>query len=423
METKRPGRRRFLKKSAALAGLAVGVGSVPGDTLNAAAPETPDINALDHVLYGQRSHYVTTLRKLEGASDPHGSHGPMPVPNRPSAKTPLSETLGIITPSSLHFTTQHNFGIPDINPSEHQFMLHGMVDRPLVFSMDELKRLPSVSRIHFIECLANRPSRRGRTVEDMYGRTACSEWTGVPLSLLLQEAGVRSGASWIVAEGAESGKHTKSLPLAKAMEDVLIAYGQNGEPLRPDQGFPLRLLVPGFEGLYHVKWLRRIKVVDRPYMAFQENSRFINPDPKTSGFTFDLGPKSVITFPSGAQRLPGHGRYMISGLAWSGGGAVNRVEVSTDGGRNWTDAHLQDPVLRMAHTRFRLEWNWNGDEAVLQSRCTDELGQVQPAEAAFAKFWNMTLDELNSASVTRIGHVNYIQPWRVNRDGSVQNAL
>jgi sulfane dehydrogenase subunit SoxC len=246
----------------------------------------------------------------------------------------------------------------------------------------------------------------------------------VPLSLLLREAGVRKGASWLVAEGAEPGKRAKSIPLEKAMSDVLVAYGQNGEPVRPEQGYPLRLLVPGFVGVHNVKWLRRIKVGDQPYMSVDDSVGYsdLRPDGKARWFQFELPPKSVITSPSGGQRLPGRGFYEISGLAWSGGGAIRRVEVSTDGGRRWKDAQFQENVHRFAHTRFRLAWNWDGEETALLSRCTDELGQVQPTLAELGKIWGVSREYWLSTS-NYVTHFNAIQPWKVTREGSVHNAM
>jgi sulfane dehydrogenase subunit SoxC len=280
-----------------------------------------------------------------------------------------------------------------------------------------LKRLPYVSRIHFIECLGNRAQARHKTVQETHGLTSCAEWTGVPLSLLLKEAGVQNGGSWIVAEGAEEVKGSSSIPLAKAMDDCLVAYGMNGEPLRPQQGFPLRLLVPGFEGIYQIKYLRRIKVVDRYYMTYDDYGH-INPDAKAAALTEQIGPKSVITFPSGGQQLSGPGFYEISGLAWSGAGAVRKVEISTDGGQSWQDAELRSPAYRMAHARFGFHWKWDGKECVLMSRCTDELGTVQPTRAEVAKFWG---DPPDKARVR--GNDNTVQPWKVASDGSVHNGL
>ena len=426
MSTRQPSRRRFIQKGAALAGLAAtpaGLAVAPRSASGQSRVSTvPDMNTMEYVLYGQRSRFVNTERVLEDAHH-HEVHRPRPDPYRPSAGTPIRDQVGIITPSSLHFATQHHYGIPDINPGEHRLTIHGMVDRPMVFTVDELKRLPAASGIHFLECLGNRPRPTDRTVNDTHGRAACSEWTGVPLSLLLKEAGIKNGASWIVAEGSDAGQHTKSVPLAKVMDDVLVAYGQNGEPVRPDQGFPLRLLVPGFEGIYNVKWLKTIKVVDQPYITFQERSRYLGPDRRSRHFINELGPKSVITFPSGEDRLLDPGNYTITGLAWSGGGAIRRVEVSVDGGRSWTDAKLRGPALSRAFTRFDLVWRWNGDETVLQSRCTDELDQVQPSAAEFASFWNQTVPEIFQGMGSRFGHVNIIQPWKVAANGTVHNAL
>lgn len=426
MSDTQPSRRRFLKKSAVAAGvvaspsaLALATGS---SSAEAPAPAVVDNNSLESVLYGQRSRFVTTTREIEGRSHSMSPRA-RPSPQRPSARTPLAELVGMITPTSLHFTTQHHYGIPDINPDEHTLMVEGMVDRPLVFTMDELRRLPFVSRVCFLECLGNRPNPRATTVTGTHGRMGCSEWTGVPLSVLLQAAGLKSGAHWIIAEGSDGGRHTKSVPLAKALDDVLVAYGQNGEPVRPDHGFPLRLIVPGFEGLYNVKWLRRIKVVDQPYMSFQEHSRFLTPNPKTQRDSYDFGPSSVITRPSGSQQLPEHGPYVVTGLAWSGGGAVRRVEVSTDGGRTYQEAELPGPVLPKAHTRFYLPWTWNGDEAVLQSRCLDEKGQLQPTEAEYARYWNLTREQLYGTIQSQLGHCNWIQPWKVGPDGKIINGL
>lgn len=417
-----PDRRRFLKKGVALAGLATGAPVLGGGSTSLAAAAAVDLNATEQVLYGQRSRFVTTTRVIEGASH-RDIAPPRPNPYRPSARTPLGESVGIITPTSLHFTTQHFYGVPDINPAEHKLMIHGLVDRPLVFTVDDLKRCPSVSRIHFLECVGNRPAPGGKTVSDTHGRMACSEWTGVPLSVLLREAGIKNGATWLIAEGSDGGKHEKSVPLAKALDDVLVAYGQNGEPVRPDHGFPLRLIVPGFEGIYNVKWLRRLKLVDQPYLTFQEHSRFIGSNPRTQPDSYAFGPSSVITFPSGSQRLSGRGQHVISGLAWSGGGEVKRVDVSVDGGKTYQEARLTGAVLPKAHTRFELVWRWEGEEAVLQSRCTDGKGQVQPTEAEYAKYWGFQRQQLYTTIQSQLGHCNWIMPWKVNRDGLITNGL
>src|SRR3984893_14618447 len=343
MDSRKPNRRGFLKGGAAVAGVAAGGAQLAkGQTQGA-----PDKKIDELIAYGERSRFVTSVRVPVAER-----HSPDEFGLTFHVLTPLQDSVGIITPSSLHYTATHRGAfVPDIDPREHRLMIHGMVDRPLTFTVDEMKRLPYVSPGPFIECLGNRARHTHGTVQDTPGLTSCAEWTGVPLSLLLKEAGVQNAASWIVAEGAEEVKGASSIPLAKAMDDCLVCYGQNGEAVRPQQGFPLRLIVPGFEGIYQTKNLRRIKVVDRYYMTYNDYGH-LQKDPKVVALTVQIGPKSVITFPSESQQLSGPGFYEISGLAWSGGGAVRRVEVSTDGGRSWKDAKFRTPAYRMAHTRF-----------------------------------------------------------------------
>ncbi|MES1254732.1 MAG: molybdopterin-dependent oxidoreductase [Acidobacteriota bacterium] len=417
MRSKPHGRRGFLKSGAALAGLALG-GAQPADAQTAAPAEHADGHEKDVkglVAYGDRSHFVTSVRI------------PHPMGGRPSPDafgllfhiaTPLQDSVGVITPSSLHYvaTTKGAF-VPDIDPRQHQLMIHGLVDRPLTLGMEDLRRLPYVTRLHYIECMGNRSLPTARTVQETHGMTSCAEWTGVPLSVLLKEAGLKHGASWIVAEGAEEVKGASSIPLAKAMDDCIVCYGMNGEAVRPQQGFPLRLMVPGFEGIYSTKYLRRIKVVDQHYMTYNDYGH-INRDAKAVALGYQIGPKSVITYPSGAQQLAGRGFYEISGLAWSGAGAVRKVEVSTDAGKSWRDAEIHGTPYRMAHTRFSAHWNWDGKETEILSRCTDELGHVQPTRAQVAKFWNVPLDPAFRVP----GTDNTIQAWRVASDGSMHNG-
>jgi sulfane dehydrogenase subunit SoxC len=421
MGSKRTARREFLKSSAALAG---------GFTLGSVAPalggQEPAPHAThasppmikgdkDEIAYGGRSKYVTSVRI---------SH---PVGGRPSPDqfgltfhiaTPLQDSVGVITPSSLHYvaTTRGAF-MPDIDPREHQLMIHGLVDRPLTFTMEDLKRLPSVTRLHFIECAGNRSSRRATNVQETHGMTSCAEWTGVLLSTLLKECGLKGSAKWFVAEGAEEVKGASSMPIAKAMDDCIVAYGMNGEAVRPQNGFPLRLMVPGLEGIFHTKYLRRIKIVDTYYMNYNDFGH-LDQEAKTAALAYQIGPKSVITYPSGGQHLPGKGFYEISGLAWSGGGAIKQVEVSTDGGKKWNKAEFKGTPQRMAHARFAYQWNWDGNETELLSRCTDEIGQVQPSREQIAKYWNKPYD----ATFSVPGLDNSIQPWRIARDGSVTNG-
>jgi sulfane dehydrogenase subunit SoxC len=399
MNAKEGGRRRFLRRGATVVGLAV---AATGSTKGQAPGSDPPEGSRDNDAYGGRSPFVTSKRV--------------------QLRTPLHDSLGIITPSALHFVNTH-FGTPTIDPRQHRLMIHGMVDRPLMFTLEELERLPSVSRICYIECANNGAEALSgaRTVQLAQGRTSCSEWTGVLLSVLLREAGVQRGASWLLAESADAGKHSKSIPLEKALDDVLVAYGQNGEPVRPENGYPLRLVVPGEQGVANVKWLRRLKVVDQPYMAKFEAGGYstIWPDGRARWFQFEAGPKSIITRPSGGQRLAGAGFHEITGLAWSGAGAVRKVEVSTNGGETWREAELQEPVLRMAHTRFRFPWTWDGAETVLQSRCTDERGNVQPTLEQMSEVLGVKMDFWRAR--TRFTRCHFIQPWKVERDGSIHN--
>jgi sulfane dehydrogenase subunit SoxC len=267
----------------------------------------------------------------------------------------------------------------------------------------------------------------GLPVQFVHGMASCSDWTGVPLSVLLKEAGLRKDASWLVSEGGDPGKFTHTCPLAKGMDDCLVAYYQNGEPIRPEQGFPLRLIVPGFEGPFNVKYLKHIKVVDQPYMTWNEsmNHSVMRSDigGKSRWYHFQWAPKSVITRPSAGLTMPAKGYVEITGLAWSGAGKVARVEVSTDGGRNWRDAKIQEPVYSKAHTRFRFDWEWTGQEAVIQSRCTDETGDVQPTLADLSKYWDIPLEDWKKRQKPRAIHFNAIQPWKIERDGSVSDAM
>jgi sulfane dehydrogenase subunit SoxC len=377
------------------------------------SPES--VRAGEHLPYGVPSRFETTRRGL--------------ISKVPSVRTPLQDSHGIITPSGLHFVITNGPGRPDFDPRQHRLLIQGMVDRPLIFTMEEVKRLPSVSRICFVECGANssyesdtgRGEKGARTVTETHGSTGCSEWTGVLLSLLLGEAGLQKRASWLIGEGAEGG-WTISIPMEMS-DELLVAYGQNGEAIRPEQGYPLRLVAPGHPGDHSVKWLRRVLVADQPHMSKRDEVGVLpRPDDKSRLFKPQMPAKSTITFPSGTHRLPSRGFYEITGLAWSGGGAVRRVEVSTDGGRTYKEARLQDPVLPKAHTRFCLGWNWDGQEAVLQSRCTDETGEVQPTIDEMAKLWGATKEEWKTSFGTP-SPFNPIQPWRVNRDGTVDNAL
>jgi sulfane dehydrogenase subunit SoxC len=404
------GRRRFLRAGVAFGTTLVAGTSRPAPGQAQAAPDDPS-KVLGGPIrpYGERSRFEQVVRERFPRSKTDEVAA--------STLTPLQETFGIITPSSLHFEV-HRGGVPDIDPGKHRLLIHGLVDRPVSLTVEEIRQLPSTSRILFIECQGNSQlewrAPSAKTVQGTHGATSCSEWTGVSLSLLLREAGVQKGAAWILAEGADGSGNERSLPLAKMMDDVIVAYGQNGEAVRPENGYPLRLIVPGWTGNINVKWLRRLKVVDRPYLTRMDGTGqpVLLPDGKARRLNFVIEAKSVITSPSGGHRLAGPGFHEIRGLAWSGRGLIRRVEVSTDGGKTWRDASLQAPILRFAHTRFRLDWRWDGREVVLQSRCTDETGYVQPTLAELVRVRGLNSRFFNNA----------IQSWKVAADGGVHNV-
>ena len=407
-------RRRFLKQAAALAGVGAGAGA-GAEWAARGQPANPEVLLKD-------THVRDALRRGARMSVDHITY-----------YTPLQDYGGILTPAQLHFVQQHSSHFPEIDPREHRLTIHGLVDRPLSFSMDELKRLPSVSRVHFLECQGNSSAmihgtgnqNMGPSVQYVWGMTSCSEWTGVPLSVLLNEAGLKPEAKWLVYEGADPGKFSHTMPLGKALDDVFVAYGQNGEPVRIEQGYPIRMIVPGWEGPFSVKYLKHIKVVDQPYHAWNEAMNHSIPRADVGGksrwYHFQWATKSVITQPSEGLKIPRPGYVQITGLAWSGGGKITKVEVSTDNGRSWKEAKLQTPVHTKAHTRFTFDWNWDGEETVIMSRSTDETGDVQPSRAELYKNWGISPEEAQKP--VRTTHFNAIQPWRVARDGSLRDAM
>src|SRR5213596_2548368 len=361
--------------------------------------------------------------KVPGAPlSPLGQRSPFERPRRiavgsgqGSSLAPLQDLVGIVTPADLHFE-RHHAGVPAIDPQRYKLLIHGMVERPQVLDLEALKRFPAVSRLHFLECSGNgaasyRGIRPNLSPQLIDGLTSTSEWSGVPLALLFREVGVKPGAKWLLAEGEDAAVMSRSIPMEKAWDDALIAYGQNGEALRPEQGYPARLFLPGWEGNANVKWIRRIEIADRPFMTREETSKYTDPlgDGTARMFSFVMDAKSLITYPAYPVTLS-RGWVEINGLAWTGSGKIRRVDVSTDGGATWTPARLQEPVLSKAHTRFRHLWNWTGGEAVIMSRAVDESGYVQPAREAL----------IASRGVGTVGyHLNPVTGWRIKADGTV----
>ena len=336
------------------------------------------------------------------------------------SETPLHLLDGIITPSDLHFE-RHHAGVPAIDPTRYQLLVHGMVERPRVYALDALYRLPRVSRICFIECSGNgnrayyeRLLRPELTPQQIDGLTSTSDWTGIPLRVLMREVGDSPKATWFLAEGADAARMTRSIPVDKGRDDGMVALLQNGEPLRPEQGYPARLMLPGWEGNSSVKWIRRLEFADRPFMTREETSKYTDPLPNGTAriFSFEMDAKSTITFPAYPAVLREPGWYEITGLAWSGRGRITRVDVSVDG-KSWQPAALDEPVLSKCHTRFRLPWRWTGQPATLMSRAVDETGYVQP-----------TREQLLAVRGPGTSyHMNNIRAWHVDGDGRVTFGL
>ncbi|MFN4212260.1 MAG: sulfite dehydrogenase, partial [Devosia sp.] len=331
--------------------------------------------------------------------------------------TPLHELDGIITPSGLCFERHHS-GIAEIDPAKHRLMIHGLVDKPLVFTMEDIKRMPRENHVHFLECAANSGMEwRGAQLNGCqftHGMVHNVMYTGVKLKLLLAEAGLKPNAKWLMLEGADASGMNRSLPIEKALDDVLIAFAMNGEALRPEQGYPLRAVIPGWEGNLWVKWIRRIEVGDMPWQAREETSKYTDllADGRSRRFTFIMDAKSVVTNPSPQAPLKHKGRNVLSGIAWSGRGTIKRVDVTLDGGKNWRHARIDGPVLNKSLTRFYVDFDWGGEELLIQSRAMDSTGYVQP-----------TKDELRKVrGVNSIYHNNGIQTWHVRSNGETENV-
>lgn len=396
-------RRKFLH----LSGLAALTGCASQKTEAPVEPELPSALGKPVKAYGERSPHETAKRLVPDLKRPQIG----------STTTPLAATEGIITPAGLHFE-RHHAGVPDLDPATHTLLIHGLVERPLVYTVEELKRLPSASHIHFVECAGN-SGREWKApgapdVQRGFGLASCSEWTGVPLKVLFAEAGVKPEGKWFLAEGADACKMFRSVPIEKALDDAMVVYAQNGEAIRPEQGYPLRLLLPGYEGNMNVKWLRQIKVVDQPAQAKDETSKYTDlmADGTARQFTFPMGVKSVITHPSGGQKMGAPGFFEIRGLAWSGQGRIEKVEVSVDGGKSWQAAAVSEPRLPKAFTRFRLGWEWTGAPAEILARATDSTGALQPTR-------EQLLAERGANSQY---HYHGQKAWKIAADGSVQGA-
>jgi len=413
-------RRAFLRGGATLAGAMSAYRLVPSASAQKLADDpwslAPGAAVPD---YGVRSRFENkVVRTLSN---------PKAEPRTQHARTPHHLLNGTFTPNALHFVISHA-GDPDIDPDKHRLVIHGLVKQPLVFTLDTLSRYPMVSRMAFVECggnsapmFSNEPIQA--SVQALHGLVSCSEWTGVPLSSLLDEAGIDGKAKWIVAEGADAPHLSRSVPLAKALDDAMIALYQNGERVMPGNGYPMRLLLPGWEGNMNIKWVRRLQVSDQPGMTFYEARTYapILPGGKAYRFYFIQEVKSFITHPSPGLALSGPGFYEISGIAYSGNGRISKVMVSADGGQTWAQAALQGPVHSKAFTRFRVPWRWDGGPVVLQSRAWDEAGNMQPTRSELVAARGQTA---RPPAVTGFPsqHYNAITSWAIERGGEVRNV-
>ena len=404
-------RRRFL--TAASAGVAGAVaGSALADTLADVPARFPGVPLGGH---SERSQYVDISRIPEAGP---GVRNVDPG-NAINSKTPLNKLVGVVTPTDLHYERSHA-GVPNLDPAKHRLLVHGSVQKPLVLTVDDLKAMPSVSRIHFIECTGNgwenwKKADPDLTVQNTHGLISTNEWTGVPLRFLIDLVGKDRSSNWMLAEGGDGAGVDRSIPLTEEiMDDAIVAYGQNGEPLRPAHGFPIRLIMPGFEGNLHIKWLRRLKFGDQPWMTRWETARYTQllANGKARQSQLRMETNSVITSPSGMMEIrPGYHR--ITGLAWSGHGRIAKVEVGTDAGKTWKEAQLNHPVLPKAQARFQMDWEWDGKATKIVSRSTDEKGNVQPDRQSF----------LDQVGTNALFHYNAQQTWSIDASGRVRNAL
>ena len=404
-------RRHLLRFGASGAGLALSAGALGADQgLSFQIPTWSRQPGPGATAYGTRSPFADNLQRL--AAQPNPTY-----PGGGSSRSPLQHLQGTITPNSLHFE-RHHAGVPNIDPSQHMLVINGLVRQPLAFRYEDLLKYQMVSRIHFLECSGNSGAllrgEIGGSAQSLHGLVSCAEWTGVPLSTLLDEAGVLPEAAWVAAVGADAASMGRSIPLTKALDDVMVALYQNGEAVRPGQGYPMRLFCPGWEGNVSVKWLTQIKVTQEPAQFRDETSKYTDTlqDRSSYQFTFPMGTKSLITSPSGQMTLNQSGIYQVTGIAWSGRGSIRQVEVSADGGKTWAEAAIQGHQLDRALTRFTIPWEWDGGDAILQSRATDSRGNLQP-----------TRDEvIASRGTLSFYHNPCIQSWQVDQTGEISNV-
>lgn len=404
-------RRRFVQASAFAVGVSLGGEVLADDLADVPAREPGDVLSA----FSARSPYVH-IERIPEATPGKRNIDPSDAIN---SKTPLDRLVGTITPTDLHYERSHS-GVPNIDPAKHRLLIHGMTREQIVLTPDDISRMPSIARTVFIECTGNgwenwKKADPHLTVQNTHGLVSTNEWTGVPLRYLIDLVGKDKRATWMLAEGGDAAGVARSIPLTEEiMDEAFIAHGQNGEPLRPAHGFPLRLIMPGMEGNLNIKWLRRLKFGDQPWMTRWETARYTQllADGKAMQFELRMETNSVITSPSGTMTIrPGNNR--ITGLAWSGHGKIAKVEVSTDDGRSWLQAQLNHPVLPKAQARFQFDWHWDGKPTSIVSRSIDEKGNVQPDRKSF----------IARTGTNALFHYHAQQTWSIDSDGKVSNVL
>ncbi len=413
-------RRALLGQGIALAG-AAGVGGVTGA---AAEPLKDEAWSLEFGSVMQPREAPSRFEKdvVRTLSNPKGEF------RNSHARTPHHLLNGTVTPNPLHFAINHA-GVPDIDPAKHKLVIHGMVRQPLEFTLETLARYPLVTRMAFVECAGNSAPMFSNapmqlTAQGIHGLVSNSEWSGVPLSVLLDEAGIDPTSKWVIAEGADAHFLARSIPVKKAYDDAMVAIYQNGEHLMPANGYPMRLLVPGYQGNMNVKFLRRLKAIEQPAMTFFESKTYsqILPGGKTYRFNFLMQVKSFITHPSLGHSLKEPGFYTISGVAYSGTGRIAKVMVSADGGKSWGEAALRGPIHDKAFTRFVMPWRWDGQPAILQSRAWDEAGNVQPLRAEFVAMRGETKQPVTNPLLFPNQHYNSLTSWSIDGKGEVKHV-
>ena len=414
-------RRALLRSGAVVAGAMTGGGALTGA---AAEPLQNDPWSLERGLVVPPYQVPSRFEKnvVRTLSNPNNEF------RTSHARTPHQLLQGAITPNGLFFSICHS-ALPDIDPAQHKLVIHGLVKQPLVYTLDSLSRYPMVTRTHFLECSGNSAPMFSSeplqvTAQAIHGLVSNAEWTGVLLSTLLEETGIDPKATWLLAEGADAPSLHRSVPIKKALDDAMIALYQNGERIQPGNGYPMRLLLPGYQGNMNVKYVRRIKLIDQPAMSFFESKTYsqILPTGKMWLFHFTQEVKSFITHPSFGHALQGPGFYEISGVAYPGNGRISKVMVSADGGKSWAQAALQEPVMPKAFVRFRMPWRWEGQPAVLQSRASDEAGNVQPTRAEFVAARGQTDKPLTTPLAFPNQHYNSITSWGIDSKGEIKHV-